>query len=127
MFKKLAVVLLAAASLTAGLTPAMAHHSSAMFDKTKEVVLKGTVKEFQWTAPHVWVQIDVPDAEGKVVTWGVEATNPLALSRQGWKRTSFKPGDKVSFTVNPGKDGKPIASFIGATLADGSTLGRQAH
>jgi hypothetical protein len=110
--------------LFAGATlPAMAHHSFSMFDAQKEVVLKGSIKEFQWSNPHTWIQLNVTDASGKVVEWSIEGGSPNLVGRQGWKRNTFKPGDAVQVTVHPLRDGQPGGSFVRATLPDGRTLG----
>jgi phage-related protein len=84
----------AASLMVAGLStwPVAAHHSFAMFDQTKIVVLNGTVKQFQWTNPHAWIELDVPGKGGQVTQWSLELNSPNNLSRQGWKRTSLKPG-----------------------------------
>jgi hypothetical protein len=103
---------------------ANAHHSTASFDGNTTIELTGTVKEFQWTNPHTWIQIDVPNEKGELVEWSVEGGSPGTLSRSGWKATSFKPGDKVTVRVHPMVNGSPGGAFVGATLADGSTLGR---
>jgi hypothetical protein len=103
--------------------PVMAHHSNNMFDPQKEIVLKGTVKDFQWTNPHIWIQVNVPDAGGKVVEWSVEGGSPNLVGRQGWKRNSFKPGDKVTLKVRPMRNGDPGGSFISAEFEDGRRLG----
>jgi hypothetical protein len=103
--------------------PALAHHSFAMFDQSKQVTLKGTVKEFQWTNPHAWIEVAVPNAQGGSDVWGVELNSPNNLIRQGWKRTAMKPGDKVTVIINPLKDGSKGGLFNAVTLADGSTLG----
>jgi hypothetical protein len=111
-------------ALLAGMAlPAMAHHSFSMFDDRKEVVLKGTVKEFQWSNPHTWIQLNVTDASGKVVEWSIEGGSPNLVGRQGWKRNTFKPGDQVEITVHPMRDGQPGGSFMRAVLADGRKLG----
>lgn len=107
----------------AGVAPAVAHHSFNMFDDSKEVVLVGEVKEFQWSNPHTWIQLNVPDASGKVVEWSIEGGSPNLLGRQGWKRTTFRPGDAVQITVHPLRDGQPGGSFVRAVLPDGSRLG----
>jgi len=104
-------------------TPAIAHHSFSMFDNSKEVVLKGEVKEFQWSNPHTWIQLYVTDASGKVVEWSIEGGSPNLVARQGWKRNTFKPGDKVEITVHPMRDGQPGGSFMRAVLPDGRKLG----
>jgi len=103
--------------------PALAHHSFSMFDAQKEVVLKGTVKEFQWSNPHTWIQLNVTDDAGKTVEWSIEGGSPNLVGRQGWKRNTFKPGDEVQITVHPMRDGRPGGSFVRAVLPDGRTLG----
>ena len=110
--------------LLAGIVfPVLAHHSFSMFDDKKEVVLKGEVKEFQWSNPHTWIQLNVTDASGKVVEWSIEGGSPNLVGRQGWKRNTFKPGDKVEITVHPMRDGQPGGSFMRAVLPDGRRLG----
>ena len=102
---------------------ALAHHSGNMFDPQKEVVLDGTIKEFQWTNPHIWIQVNVPNGKGGIDEWSVEGGSPNLVGRQGWKRNSFKAGDKVVMRVHPMRSGEPGGSFISATFADGHTLG----
>jgi hypothetical protein len=99
-----------------------AHHSPAVFDRTKEVKLTGTVKAFKWQNPHTWLELDVPGEKGGTVTWGVEMTSPTYLIRAGWKNNSVKPGDKVTVVVNPVRTGEPAGIFISITLPDGQTL-----
>jgi hypothetical protein len=99
------------------------HHSGAMFDRSKEMKITGTVTEFQWTNPHASFKVDVLGADGKAQTWSVEMNGPNNLIRAGWKRTSIKPGDKVTVTINPLRDGRPGGWYLGITLADGKTLG----
>jgi hypothetical protein len=102
---------------------ALAHHSAAMFDNEKVKELKGAIKEFQWKNPHVWIQVYVENASGAKEEWSIEGGGPNSLSRQGWRPTSFKPGDMVTIKVNPMRDGSTGGLFIGAKLADGQTLG----
>ena len=114
---------LIAAALTIA-APAVAHHSASMFDDTKVLELKGTVKELQWANPHIWLQV-VVDEKGKKTEWSLEGGSPNSLSRQGWRATTFKPGDAVTVRLNPMKDGTPAGSFIAAKFeADGKTIGR---
>jgi hypothetical protein len=113
----------AALVIACALTPAMAHHSFSMFDAQKEVVLTGTVKEFQWSNPHTWIQLNVTDDAGKLVEWSIEGGSPNLVGRQGWKRNTFKPGDRVEITVHPLRDGQPGGSFVRALLPDGRKLG----
>ena len=109
--------------LTGIALPVLAHHSFSMFDEKKETVLKGEVKEFQWSNPHTWIQLNVTDESGKVVEWSIEGGSPNLVGRQGWKRNTFKPGDKVEITVHPMRDGQPGGSFMRAVLPDGQRLG----
>jgi hypothetical protein len=102
---------------------ALAHHSAAMFDSEKVTELKGTIKEFQWKNPHVWIQIYVQNTAGLKEEWSIEGGGPNSLSRQGWRPTTFKPGETVTLKVNPMKDGSTGGLFIGAKFADGKTLG----
>ena len=102
--------------------PAAAHHSDAMFAADKELVLNGTVKQFQYTNPHSWIQIVVPGASGAPVEWSIETGAPIVLLRAGIKPTALQPGEKVSLRVHPMKDGSAGGSLIEAKKEDGSTL-----
>lgn len=113
---------LVAGALSLG-APLMAHHSSAMFDNTKTTELTGTVKEFQWTNPHIWIQVNV-DKGGTKEEWSFEGGSPNSLSRQGWKKATFEPGAQVTIRFNPMRDGTHAGQFIAAKFADGKTLGR---
>ena len=105
--------------------PALAHHSFAMFDSEKEKTLEGTVKEFQWTNPHAWVQLLVTGPDGKVVEWSIECASPNGLKRQGWKGSTIKAGDRVTAIIHPLKSGEPGGSMMVITLPDGTQLGRR--
>jgi len=104
--------------------PLLAHHSSAMFDPAKMTELTGTIKELQWTNPHIWIQIVAKNTAGAKEEWSIEGGSPNTLSRQGWQKTTFKPGDAVTIRVNPMRDGTHAGQFVAAKLADGKTLGR---
>lgn len=110
------------ALMLAAIAPLVAHHSPAAFDRTREVTLKGTVKEFRWQNPHTWIEVNVPDDKGKVVLWGVELTSPTYLIRAGWKSNIIKPGDHVTVIVNPVRTGEPAGIFRKLILADGREL-----
>src|ERR1700684_3451478 len=99
--------ILALTVLMLAVSPAYAHHSGAMFDRTKETKIVGTVTEFQWTNPHASFKVDVLGDDGKTATWSIEMNGPNNLIRAGWKRTTIKPGDKVTVTINPLRDGRP--------------------
>jgi hypothetical protein len=102
--------------------PAAAHHAFAMFDTNREVMLDGTVKEFQWTNPHTWVQLLVKDSSGKEVEWSIEGSSPNNLSRFGWSRNSLKTGDHVQAVVHPLKDGSIGGSLVRITV-NGQVVG----
>jgi len=103
---------------------AVAHHAATMFDRERTVELVGTIREFQWTNPHVWIQIQVPTADGESEEWSVEGGVPSRLFRSGWRPNSFEPGDEVTIRAYPMGDGGKAGLFIGAKLSDGTTLGR---
>jgi len=100
-----------------------AHHSFASYDRTKNLTLTGTVREFQWTNPHAWIQVLVPDDRGGTTEWGVECGSPNMMARTGWKKTTLAPGAAVIVTINPLLDGQPSGSLVTITLADGTVLG----
>ncbi|MGX7897026.1 DUF6152 family protein [Tsuneonella sp. HG222] len=100
---------------------ASAHHSFAMFDKSKERWIDATVDQFQWTNPHTWIQV-TSRGEGKAVRWSLEGGSPNILSRNGWRRSSLKPGEKVRVLFYPLRDGKPGGSFVEVHKTDGTVL-----
>ncbi|MGH8258458.1 MAG: DUF6152 family protein [Steroidobacteraceae bacterium] len=103
-------------------TPAYVHHSGAMFDASKDVKITGTVMQFNWTNPHSSFKLSVPTANGGTSIWGVEMGSPNNLIHEGWRRGTIKPGDKVTATIHPLKDGTPGGQYVAITLADGRTL-----
>jgi hypothetical protein len=116
--KQSSIAILSAA-LAGAAAPAMAHHSFAMYEPTKTLTFKGTVKTFQWTNPHVilWVLVQ-PDGGGAAQEWSLETTSPGVLTRAGWTRQSLKAGDKVSVTLSPLRDGSRGGSLNSVTLLD---------
>ncbi len=101
---------------------ASAHHSFAMFDRSKETTLVGVVEEFQWTNPHSWIELDVTNENGTTDKWSIELNSPNNLSRQGWKSTSLKPGDRVSVVIWPLRNGEKGGLFMSVTLSNGQVL-----
>lgn len=102
--------------------PLIAHHGAASFDTTTEITLKGTVAEWTWFNPHCFLKFDVKGADGTVRTWAVESGNPTDMTKRGWARTSFKPGDEVTVTLQPVKTGAPVGRIRSVVLASGQAL-----
>jgi Family of unknown function (DUF6152) len=105
---------------------AYAHHSFAMFDRSKKITTAATVTQFQWTNPHSWIEIDVPSSSGRTDHWSIECNSPNNLSRQGWKSNSLKPGDKITIMFWPLRSGDKGGLFISLTLANGQVLDEEA-
>ena len=105
-----------------GAGAAYAHHSFAMFDHTNRVTLTGTVTQFQWTNPHVFIELDVADGSGGVKHYSIECASPNVLQRIGWKFADVKKGDKVTLLINPLKNGAAGGMLETATLADGRMM-----
>jgi uncharacterized cupredoxin-like copper-binding protein len=109
--------------LMAAVGPAFAHHSGAMFDASKKVDVSGTIIDFNWSNPHANFKVNVDKPGGASEVWAVEMNSPNNLVRDGWKRTTLKPGDKVTVTVRPLRDGTPGGQYVSIVLADGKVLG----
>jgi len=120
---KLRALGLAATALALCAIPAAAHHSFAMFDAAKKVTLKGVVKEFQWTNPHAWILLMVPDGEGQFDQWAIEMVGPGGLARQGWVPKTLTPGMNVSVVIHPLRSGNKGGQYLAVILPDGTQLG----
>ena len=99
-----------------------AHHGSAAFDMGKKVTMKGTVTEWVWANPHCFLKYDVKDDSGNVVHWVVETSNPPDMINSGWSKQSVGPGDQVTVTVEPVKNGRPVGHLLEVVLPNGKTL-----
>ena len=120
-FKRSCLVAAAFALASAVPSVSSAHHSYAMFDGTKTLTIEGTVKEFQWTNPHVWLEILA--SKGAVGgEWHFEGGPVAQLKRIGWGRDSLKPGDKITVVIHPLKDGTMGGALMWVTLPNGTTL-----
>jgi hypothetical protein len=107
------------------LSPASAHHSYAMFDASNLVTRDATVKEFQWTNPHSWLQVMILNDNGVVEEWSLELGPLVVLNRWGWKPHSLNPGDKVKVSINPLRDGTHGGRLMSVVLPNGATLSGQ--
>ena len=99
-----------------------AHHSFAPFDLSMEKTITGTVSRFEWTNPHSWIWVDVPNEKGGVDSWAVEGMSPNYLARRGWSKSTLKPGEKITIAIRPLRNGQNGGMFVRATLADGRVL-----
>ena len=135
MSSKLITVCFLSAVILMVCSPVLAHHGSGVsYDLSKVVTMEGTVTEFQWRNPHVYVMYDVKDAQGNVVNWGAETHAPVVCENQDhWTKSTLKPGDKITIGVFPSKLGSPrglLAKIVmtdsGKVIIDDTGRGRQA-
>ena len=115
---------LAAAMSLAVLSPAWSHHSHAMFDHDKVVTINGTVAEWIFRNPHVFLYVDTKTDSGETVRYSVEMSNITNMLKVGFTATTFKAGDQVTVELHPLSDGRPGGNYIVATSADGKQFGR---
>jgi hypothetical protein len=115
-----------ALGLTAGVAaPALAHHSFSMFDRTKTLTWVGVVEKFDWTNPHVHIAVVVPANATDPATvgrWDIEGAAPNIMTRQGWNKNSFKPGDRITIVGNPLRDGSKGGALFYALDGSGKKL-----
>jgi Family of unknown function (DUF6152) len=118
------LLLLAVATATVLAVPsaALAHHSFAMFDANKTLTTTATVKEFQWGSPHTWLELLVLSEDKTEMPLSLELTTISGLQRNGWKPGTLKPGDRVTVTYHPMRDGTPAGQLVEAVTEDGRTL-----
>lgn len=101
--------------------PAASHHSFAMFNQREIMTIEGTVVQFQWTNPHAFIELE--ERSGSATRhWSIELNSPNNLSRQGWRRTSLRPGERISLRMNPLRDGSHGGLFLDLRKADGTVL-----
>jgi Family of unknown function (DUF6152) len=123
----LATSSLAALATLSVATPVLAHHSTAAFDMEKTIEITGTVEDFQWTNPHTWTSVKVEGSDESAGIYGLEGMSPNYLGRNGWTKTTLKPGDKVTFQVHPLKDGRRGGFMVAVKMADGTLLYNLPH
>jgi hypothetical protein len=114
--------LVAIIALVHGTTRLFAHHSFAMFDTANSITISGVVTAFEWTNPHVYIEVDVPDGQA-TKHWAIELGSPSILMRGGWKFNTIKKGDRITAVVSPLRNGEPGSLLNRITLADGRVLG----
>jgi len=118
--------LAAFAAATLGLlifsAPVSAHHGSAAFDVGKQAMLKGTVTRWFWANPHCFLSFDVKAEDGTITHWVAETSNPPDMINHGWSKETLKPGDEITATVEPVKNGRPAGRLLEVVLPDGKTM-----
>jgi Family of unknown function (DUF6152) len=102
--------------------PLFAHHGTASFDTKKQLTMKATITEWYWANPHCLLKFDVKDAKGSIVHWTAETSNPPDMVNRGWSIHSLKPGDQVSVTIEPVKNGAPLGRVLWVEFPDGHKL-----
>jgi len=110
-----------AAAVCAMAIPAAAHHSFAMFDQTKVMTLEGTVRQFQWANPHAFIELDVVSG-ARARRWAIELNSPNNLTRQGWRRSSLKVGERITVRIARLRTGGPGGLFLDLRKLDGTVL-----
>ena len=123
MNKKLLALVAAAITLLSISRPLSAHHGTAAYDEVNPITLKGTVTDFVWANPHSQIKVDVKDEKGNIVHWVAETFAPGKLARDGWTRNIVKPGDQVTVTISPARDGSLEGLLRILVLPDGRKLG----
>ena len=104
---------------------ATAHHSTAEFDYTRQLTIKGTVKEVQWTNPHSYIQLIADGERGEKVQWSVEFGSPSLNVHMGWRKDSVKVGDAVTMNLSPARNGKPYGTLRVITFTRRQAAGRR--
>jgi hypothetical protein len=118
---------LAGLAVLAVSAPALAHHSTAAFDMDNTIEITGTVEDFQWTNPHTWTNVKVEGSDETAGIYGLEGMSPNYLGRNGWTKSTLKPGDKVTFQVHPLKDGRKGGFMVAVKMPDGTLLYNLPH
>ena len=103
--------------------PLFAHHAQSVYDREHPVTLPGTVTDYLFTNPHTQIRFDAKDANGNVTSWTADTSSPQRLYRVGWNKTSLKPGDPITVTGAPSKDGRHSMSIMKLVGPDGKVLG----
>jgi len=119
-FKRLAVLTgMAIVSLATLSVTGSAHHSTAMFKWGEETRMDNlTVQRWVWTNPHTFIYAQ--DAQGN--RWAFEGMSPNHLSRAGWSRRTLRPGEKISLTHYPLRDGRRGGFNVRVIKEDGSEM-----
>jgi hypothetical protein len=119
---KLGTISLLVVGFMAASLPLLAHHGNAAYDTAKTVTVKGTVTDYIWANPHVFLKVDAKDESGNTLHWVIEGQNAVTQATAGWSNSTFKPGDQVIVDVTPAKNGRPIGRFKGRIEINGQVF-----
>ena len=122
MRTKLGSISLLVVAFLAGSCTLFAHHGNASYDTSKSVTVTGTVTEYRWANPHVFVKVDAKDENGNVAHWAIETQNIVTEVNAGWTKDTFKPGDQVTIDITPAKNGAPFGRFKGRIVINGQAF-----
>jgi hypothetical protein len=103
-------------------SPALSHHTADALDLNRTVKLTGTVKQFQWTSPYTMLSLVAAPQRGKAQEWLLDLNSPGSLSRKGWNAKTLKPGDRLTVTIHPLKDGQPGGRAVSVVLPNGTSV-----
>lgn len=122
MTNKLLAILAVAVGVLVLSGPVLAHHAQSLYDREHPITLTGTVTEFEFANPHVQVSFEVKDENGNVVKWVAASGAPQSMYRLGWNKDSLKPGEQITLTGDPYKDGRKLLSIRRLVTASGKEL-----
>ena len=120
--RRVYAILAGSALALAAALPAAAHHSFSMFDNEHQTKMTGQVTEFEWTNPHIYIRVNVANAQGATKSYTIEGASPGILNRGGWKFNLIKPGDKLVMIIAPLRSGENGGLLKEVTLPDGRVL-----
>lgn len=122
MKNRLLVVWAGAVALLMASGPMLAHHGRESYDQQRLTTVKGTVTKFDFANPHVLLYFDVKDDKDKIVKWVGETGSPNMMRRGGWNKNTLKPGDAITISGHPARDGSPSMRFMKIVLSNGQEL-----
>jgi len=121
-YRRVALLVMFVGLLTLS-TPIFAHHGAASFDTSKKLTVKGTVVEWFWANPHCFLRFDVKGEDGQPVQWVVETQSGPNITPLGYSKQTFRPGDEVTVTLEPVRNGRPLGRLLSVVLPNGKKLG----
>jgi hypothetical protein len=122
MRKGLLAVAFVALCLSLSSGTALAHHGGSAYDSAHPLTVTGIVKEFQFIQPHPLITLEVKDDQGNMVEWSVEMTAPNHLVHYGWNGKKLKPGDQITVTGLPSKNGLKVLNLRKISWANGQEI-----